>query len=87
MCVFPLPGRSLDSDFVGCPGKLSVLNAGWFVLKPSCHHFEALTQLLKHDGGHWTKEQGWGHALPGWLSSEGTSMKVKHTDESGARNP
>mmetsp|Transcript_64525 Transcript_64525/g.126726 ORF Transcript_64525/g.126726 Transcript_64525/m.126726 type:complete len:371 (-) Transcript_64525:223-1335(-) len=68
-------GQSLDSDFVGCPGKLSVLNAGWFVLKPSCEHFEAMTQLIKADGAAWDKERGWGHPLPYWLSSEGQRMK------------
>ena len=69
-------GEALDSDFVGCPGKLSVLNAGWFVLRPSCHHFEAMTQILKADGhAGWDKEVGWGHALPRWVSSEGVVMK------------
>jgi hypothetical protein len=69
-------GQTLDSDFVGCPGKLSVLNAGWFVLKPSCAHFEAMTQLLKSDGAAWDTTKGWGHELPYWLSSEGQRMKA-----------
>jgi hypothetical protein len=72
-------GAALDSDFVGCPGKLSVLNAGWFVLRPSCLHFEAMTQILKGDGhggsATWSSEYGWGHKLPYWLSSEGVTMK------------
>jgi hypothetical protein len=69
-------GQSLDSDFVGCPGKLSVLNAGWFVLRPSCVHFEAMSQILKADGLSWSKEVGWGHPLPYWISSEGQTMKT-----------
>lgn len=68
-------GEALDSDFVGCPGKVSVLNAGWFVLKPSCAHFESMSQILKADGASWDKEMGWGHKLPYWISSEGTKMK------------
>lgn len=69
-------GKSLDSDFVGCPGKLSVLNAGWFLLRPSCMHFEAMTQILKNDSASWDKKLGWGHELPFWTSSEGTRMKT-----------
>jgi len=68
-------GVTLNSDFVGCPGKLSVLNAGWFVLRPSCHHFEAMTQIIKADGAKWDTEVGWGHPLPYWLSSEDKVMK------------
>lgn len=68
-------GTSLDSDFVACPGKVSVLNAGWFVLRPSCAHFEAMTQMLKADGARWDEHLGWGHPLDYWLSSEGQRMK------------
>ena len=76
-------GSALDSDFVGCPGKLSVLNAGWFVLRPSCHHFEAMSQVLKADTGAWDKVKGWGHELPYWLSSEMQTMKVGSPPSAG----
>ena len=65
----------VESDFVGCPGKLSVLNAGWFVLRPSCWHFEAMTQLIKKDSSAFDREKVWGHALPYWVSAEGKTMK------------
>jgi hypothetical protein len=65
----------VESDFVGCPGKLSVLNAGWFVLRPSCEHFEGLTQLIKRDSASYDREKVWGHALPYWISAEGKRMK------------
>ena len=43
--LFELPSLN-NAAFVGCPGKDSVLNAGWFSLRPDCGHFKRLTDLL-----------------------------------------
>ena len=48
--LFHLPGLA-EAPFVGCPGKDSVLNAGWFSLKPDCEAFKRLTDLLWCDRG------------------------------------
>mmetsp|Transcript_27337 Transcript_27337/g.94490 ORF Transcript_27337/g.94490 Transcript_27337/m.94490 type:complete len:322 (+) Transcript_27337:1946-2911(+) len=65
--------------FVGCPGKYSVLNAGWFLLRPSCAHFRGLTQLLFERGprkGHaWDGETGWGVQMPPWRGGDGKTHK------------
>lgn len=69
---FELPGLE-DAPFVGCPGKDSVLNAGWFALRPSCDHFKKMTDLLWYRGqraGHpWNMDQGWGIPMPPWLNA------------------
>lgn len=66
--------EELQTDFLGCPGKISVLNAGWFVLRPSCAHFDAMTRLVMHDNGRWNKVLGWGHELDTWKSATGAMM-------------
>ena len=65
----------IDSAFVGCPGKLSVLNAGWFVLKPSCEHFFEMTKMLHNPDKKWDKVRGWGHELPYWMSASDRKMR------------
>ena len=74
-------GDSFDSDFVGCPGKVSALNAGWFLLRPSCGHFKAMTQLLRKNTAAnrrrpWDTTLGWGHALPYWTNFAGKTMNA-----------
>ena len=54
----------IDSAFVGCPGKLSVLNAGWFVLKPSCEHFFKMTAMLHNPDQKWDKVTTTNHPPP-----------------------
>mmetsp|Transcript_3055 Transcript_3055/g.9100 ORF Transcript_3055/g.9100 Transcript_3055/m.9100 type:complete len:388 (-) Transcript_3055:8-1171(-) len=75
--LFHLPGLA-EAPFVGCPGKDSVLNAGWFSLKPDCEAFKRLTDLLWYRGqrkGHpWDMEKGWGMPMPPWLNARGRRM-------------
>lgn len=70
--LFSLPGLEAAA-FVGCPGKDSVLNAGWFSLRPSCDHFKRMTDLLWYRGqrgGHpWDGARGWGMPMPRWLNA------------------
>ena len=59
--LFDLP---ISSPFVGCPGKDSVLNAGWFSLQPDCETFKRMTDLLWYRGmrrpRQWDMSKGWG---------------------------
>ncbi len=59
--LFDLP---IASPFVGCPGKDSVLNAGWFSLQPDCETFKRMTDLLWYRGmrrpRQWDVSKGWG---------------------------
>ena len=77
--LFALPGLE-DAPFVGCPGKDSVLNAGWFSLKPDCGHFKRMTDLLWYNGqrsGHpWSMDIGWGVSMPPWLNALDRPMKA-----------
>jgi len=80
--LFHLPGLA-EAPFVGCPGKDSVLNAGWFSLKPDCEAFKRLTDLLWYRGqrkGHpWDMEKGWGMPMPPWLNARGRRMATSRT--------
>ena len=77
--LFELPGLA-DAPFVGCPGKDSVLNAGWFSLRPDCDHFKKMTDLLWYRGqrgGHpWDMARGWGVDMPPWLNALDRPMKA-----------
>lgn len=70
---FHLP---IQSDYIGCPGKVSTLNAGWFSLRPSCEHFAAMTTLVnQYRANKWDKALGWGHELVTWRNAQGVMMK------------
>ena len=68
------------ADFVGCPGRQSVVNAGWILLKPSCRHFKGLVTLLWKRGRleKWDPHLGWGVPLPSWRNAMGHMMKPGH---------
>lgn len=76
---FRLP---LTSDFVGCPGRSSVLNAGWFSLRPDCAHFRGLISVLyersSRPGHRWDEELGWGVKIPAWRNAQGRTMLPGH---------
>lgn len=61
--LFTLP---FDYDLVSCPDKVSVLNAGWFLLRPSCEHFRRMVKILKKG---FDVIKGWGHPLQNWSNT------------------
>lgn len=73
--LFELP---LRSDFVGCPGRASVLNAGWFSLRPDCDHFKSLVTVLfdkaTRPDHRFDDILGWGVPLPPWTNALGKLM-------------
>jgi hypothetical protein len=73
--LFDLP---IPSSFVGCPGKDSVLNAGWFSLTPNCETFKRMTDLLWYRGmrkpRQWDVKRGWGMPLKPWTNALGRTM-------------
>ena len=75
--LFELP---IASPFVGCPGKDSVLNAGWFSLQPDCETFKRMTDLLWYRGmrrpRQWDMSKGWGVPMPAWTNALGREMNT-----------
>ena len=75
--LFDLP---IASKFIGCPGKDSVLNAGWFSLRPDCETFKRMTDLLWYRGmrrpRQWDMSKGWGVPMPAWTNALGREMNT-----------
>ena len=75
--LFDLP---IASKFIGCPGKDSVLNAGWFSLRPDCETFKRMTDLLWYRGmrrpRQWDISKGWGVPMPPWTNALGRRMET-----------